>query len=86
LPVVGACFLSLGCQQARPARYPPDPLLVSKRPVESRAEPGLARPVACREPQAPERLVAVLPPHSENLPAEGTQHQPVSLRENSDER
>jgi len=58
LPFVGVCGLLAGCEHGHTSRFPPDPLLVSKKPVESRGEPGLGPIVARREPQAPERLVA----------------------------
>jgi hypothetical protein len=91
LPIVGACSLVLGCQQSRPERYPPDPLLLSKRPVESRSEVGPARAVARHEPQAPECLIAALPARRGDESAEGAEQRsgaeiPASLREDRDER
>ncbi len=62
LPVLGVCTLLAGCEHNRDSHYPPDPLLVSKRPVESRGEPHPAPTVARREPPAPERLVAAASP------------------------
>jgi hypothetical protein len=65
LPVVGVCGLLAGCEHNHASHYPPDPLLVSKRPVESRGEAHPGPLVASREPPAPERLVAAaLPPEA----------------------
>jgi hypothetical protein len=63
LPVVGVCGLLAGCEHNRASHYPPDPLLVSKRPVESRGEANTPPTVARREPPTPERLVAAASPH-----------------------
>jgi hypothetical protein len=63
LPVVGACGLLVGCGHDRASHYPPDPLLVSKRPVESRGGASTPPTVARREPPTPERLVAAATPH-----------------------
>src|SRR5262249_1060849 len=54
LPV--ACGLLLGCEHGRTSHYPPDPLLVSKKPVESRPEPGAGPVLAQHEPPSPESL------------------------------
>jgi hypothetical protein len=60
LPVVGACGLLAGCEHGSGARYPSDPLLLSKRPVESRPAPGPLSAVARHEPPAPEHLAPAL--------------------------
>ncbi len=60
LPVVGTWTLLAGCEHSHSAHYPPDPLLLSKRPVESRGEPGATPAVARHEPPAPECLVAAV--------------------------
>jgi hypothetical protein len=65
LPVVGACSLALGCAHNHPARYPPDPLLLSKKPVESRAESGPVALAARHEPRAPAPLASAEPPSTE---------------------
>jgi hypothetical protein len=60
VPVVGACGLLLGCEHSHVTRYPPDPLLLSKKPVESRHAPPALPTLARHEPQAPERLATAL--------------------------
>jgi hypothetical protein len=83
LPVAGVCTLLVGCEHNRASRYPPDPLLLSKRPVESRGEANPSQTVVSREPPAPERLVAAAMPH------EGADNSaiPASLRpEHEDDR
>jgi hypothetical protein len=62
LPVVGACSLLLGCEHGHASRYPPDPLLLSKKPVESRPEPAPVA-VARHEPPAPQSLFAARGAH-----------------------
>jgi hypothetical protein len=52
-----AAGLLQGCEHAHSARNPPDPLLLSKRPIASRPLPGGAPVVARREPPAPAGLV-----------------------------
>jgi hypothetical protein len=71
LPVVGACGLLIGCEHGHSARYPPDPLLLSKKPVESRLAPGAPVAVARHEPPAPERL-ALASADTEPGPPEAT--------------
>jgi hypothetical protein len=86
LPVVGTGILLLGCAHNPATRYPPDPLLVSKKPIESRAESGLAHAAPRHEPRAPEVLVAALPsPRSAQDAVEGARRPanpaaPASLR------
>jgi hypothetical protein len=58
LTLFGAAGLLLGCEHAHNARNPPDPLLLSKRPIASRVSPGGGAPVVARhEPPAPAGLV-----------------------------
>ena len=57
LPVVAAWGLLAGCEHNHASHYPPDPLLLSKKPVESRGEPASPPAVACHEPHG-----AALPP------------------------
>jgi hypothetical protein len=59
---VGAWGLLVGCEHNHASHYPPDPLLVSKRPVESHGAAAASPLLARREPPAPERLVAAAPP------------------------
>jgi hypothetical protein len=73
LPAVGASGLLMGCEHSQATRYPPDPLLLSKKPVEVRPEPGPLRVVARHEPPAPEGLEALA-----SLGPEEKQHEPVS--------
>jgi hypothetical protein len=49
-----------GCEHSHSARYPPDPLLLSKKPVESRPAPGPLLALARHEPPAPEHLAVAL--------------------------
>jgi hypothetical protein len=58
LPV--ACGLLLGCEHGRTSHYPPDPLLVSKKPVETRPEAGAGLALAQHEPPPPESLFTSL--------------------------
>ncbi|HEX5269103.1 MAG TPA: hypothetical protein VFW33_01385 [Gemmataceae bacterium] len=64
LPVVAAGGLLAGCEHNQATHYPPDPLLLSKRPVESRGDTRPAATVARREPAAPECLVAAATPQA----------------------
>jgi hypothetical protein len=81
LPFVGVWGLLAGCEHSQASRYPPDPLLVSKRPLESRGESGLGPIVARHEPPAPERLLAsVSPPEAGDDTAV-----PASLRPGKEE-
>jgi hypothetical protein len=57
LPVIAVVILS-GCEHSSGSRCPPDPLLLSKKPIESRSELGAATALAQREPRAPQSLFA----------------------------
>jgi len=61
LPLVCGCGLLLGCEHSRTTRYPPDPLLLSRKPVESRPEPGQEPALARHEPHPPQSLLAAVP-------------------------
>jgi len=86
LPVVGVWGLLVGCEHGRDTHYPPDPLLLSKKPVESRPAPGALVAAARHEPPAPERL-ALASADTEGGPAEATSPPsiPTSLHD-ADER
>ena len=60
LPAIGVGGLLVGCEHSHSARYPPDPLLLSKKPVESRPASGPLLALARHEPPAPEHLGATL--------------------------
>jgi hypothetical protein len=47
----------LGCEHTHSARTPPDPLLLSKKPVASRPAPGPLLALARHEPPTPQRLL-----------------------------
>lgn len=57
--------LTVGCahEEASP-RFPSDPLLLSKRPVEGKPTESSPTSIASSEPAAPERLLAALPDNS----------------------
>lgn len=58
--VTGTALLVLGCGWAKESRrYPPDPLLLSKRPVEAKPSSAAAL-VARRELEAPDFLDTAL--------------------------
>jgi len=57
LAVAGAAALVLGCEHHQSSHYPPDPLLLSKKPVTSRPQPGPLTAVAGHEPPAPASLL-----------------------------
>jgi hypothetical protein len=82
LPVVGACGLLSGCEHVSTPRYPPDPLLLSKKPVPSRPEPA-AVALARHEPPAPQCLVAALAPRDTDGSAPTV---PASLSHEEEER
>jgi hypothetical protein len=65
LTLFGVAGLLLGCEHAHSARNPPDPLLLSKRPIASRPLPGIAPVVARHEPPAPAGLVLVASANTE---------------------
>jgi hypothetical protein len=66
-------------------------LLLSRKPVESRPEPGPLLPVTRHEPQAPEHLIAALPAtEAEEKAVQRTQHPspstvPTSLQNEEEE-
>ncbi len=57
LVLSGAGGLLLGCEHSHSAHYPPDPLLISKKPIASRPWSGPAPAVARHEPPTPAGLV-----------------------------
>ncbi len=59
LALAGAVGL-LGCEHSRPPSYPPDPLLLSKKPITSRSDPSPRAETAQHEPPAPESLFTTL--------------------------
>jgi hypothetical protein len=81
LPIAGACGLLLGCESSRTSHYPPDPLLVSKKPVESRSAPAPGTLLAVHEPRAPESLFTTVAARD----AEREPTVPTSLRREPDE-
>lgn len=59
------CDLLLGCQRAAVSPYPPDPLLMSKKPIEVKAEKAVPTLAVLNEPTAPPlpfAALASLPP------------------------
>ncbi len=80
LPLLGAGALLVGCEQSRSSRCPPDPLLLSKKPVESRHDSVAPPLVARREPRVPESLITELGPHPSDSAV------PTSLRDEGAER
>jgi hypothetical protein len=71
---VGACGLLLGCEHSRGSHYPPDPLLLGRKPVASKPGTASAPAVALREPPAPEDLATVL---ASVPPEETKQREPI---------
>ena len=89
LPLVAACACLPGCANNPPSHSPPDPLLLSRKPIESR--PAIAAPAlyAQHEPRAPESLDASLADANDKT-AEDQQHRlvpatPASLRGGQDD-
>jgi len=78
LPVVGTCAFLLGCASSHTSHYPPDPLLLSKKPIESRPASAAPAVLAQHEPRAPESLAATLGSGgSDNNAAEDRPRRPV---------
>jgi len=79
LPVVGTCAVLLGCANSHSSRYPSDPLLLSKKPIESLPTAAALPIVAQHEPRAPENLAATLALATAEInAAEARQRQPVT--------
>jgi hypothetical protein len=56
LALTAGLGLLLGCEHTGPRSYPPDPLLLNKRPVEGRVSASAPVLVARHEPTPPEVL------------------------------
>ena len=54
--LVAAGLLALGCGQTRLSHAPPDPLLVSKNPPETKASDAAPTSLARHEPRTPDDL------------------------------
>lgn len=79
LLAVGACGLLLGCEHGSGSRYPPDPLLVSKKPIEAKPGSASAPAVARHEPPAPADLATALASAArEGNPADAQPRAPIS--------
>jgi hypothetical protein len=91
LPVVGTCAFLLGCANSHTSHYPPDPLLLSKKPIESRSATAAPAVVAQHEPRAPESLAVALAAAStdnnaiEDRPRRPVPATPASLRSGENE-
>jgi hypothetical protein len=79
LCLVGAGALALGCDHGHGSRCPPDPLLLSKRPIESRPAAGPQTSVARHEPPAPEKLALALAAAHPEAPSGEPASQPKTV-------